>query len=317
MAVAGQALDRDAAWVRYAKLRLAGIPAPEGAVSDDAVARRAAFEAASDGDHRRAADLIGAAVGTLATPRAQGWALEQKAAYLDHADPAAAQAVLAAARTRNPMVLRPLAPVAYQRLATAGGQAQRAADMLAARYATGPALRLAAQAVADDLAFDPERTEEAEEALRQLADHLGLAGQRPEKEIGSGPDVLWALGGMSFWVIEAKTGATGDVIHKRDSAQLGHSMAWFRERYDQSSSATPVMVHRARRMARDATAAPGTRVLTEDGLTRLRDAFLAYATGLASGRWDTASAVASQLLGHGLRAADLPQYLRATQAASW
>jgi hypothetical protein len=316
LAVAGQALGRDPAWVRYAKLRLAGIPAPEGNVTGLAVARRAAFEAAVDGDHRRAADLIGGAVDGLDGPRAQGWALEQKAAYLDHADPAAAQEVLAAARTRNPMVLRPLVPVAYARLTAAGGQAQRAADLLAGRYATGAALRLAAQVISDDLAFDPERTDDAEEALRQLADHLGLAGQRPEKEIGSGPDVLWALGGLGFWVIEAKTGATSDVVHKRDSAQLGHSMAWFRERYDQTATATPVIVHRARRMARDATAPPGARCLTEDGLARLRDAFLAFATGLASGRWDTADAVANQLVGHGLRATDLPQYLRTTQAAS-
>jgi hypothetical protein len=316
MAVARQALDRDPAWVKYARLALASIPAPTGAVTDFAVARREAFEAAADGDHRRAAELIGQAAGTLDGDRAVGWALEQKAAYLDLADPAAAQQVLASARANNPMVLRPLAGLAaYQRLSAAGDQAQRAADHLAARYVAASELRLAAQAIADDLAFDRDRTEEAEEALRQIAEHLGLAAQRPEREIGSGPDVLWGLGGMDFWVVEAKTGATSDVIHKRDAAQLGHSMDWFRDRYDQTARATPVMVHPARRMARDATATPGMRVLTEDGLGRLRDAFLAYAAGLASSRWDSAEAVAGQLVGHALRAGDLPSYLRTTQAA--
>lgn len=315
MAVAGQALNRDASWVKLARLRLASIPAPTGALSDFAVARRAAFDTAADGDARRAAQLISDGSATLDGQRALGWALEQKAAYLDLADPAAAQEVLAAARTKNTMVLRPLSGVTgYERLSGAGTQAQRAADLLTATYATGAALRLAAQSIAADLVFDPDRTEECEEALRQLADHLGFAGQRPEREIGSGPDVLWALGGLDFWVIEAKTGATSDVIHKRDAAQLGHSMDWFRGRYDQTAKAVPVSVHRARRMARDASATPGMRVLTEDGLQKLRDAFVAYAAGLASDRWDTAATVERQLVGHSLRAADLSHYLRTTQA---
>jgi hypothetical protein len=314
MAVAQQALDRDTAWVKFARLALASIAAPAGMVSDFAVARRRAFEAATDGDHRRAADLIGAAAGSMEGDRAVGWALEQKAAYLDAVDPAAAQDILAVARTKNQMVLRPLTGLAaYKRLSAAGDQAQRAADHLAACYSTGSELRLAAQTIADGLAFDPDRTEEAEEAFRRLADHIGLAGQRPEREIGSGPDVLWALGGLNFWVIEAKTGAISDVIHKRDAAQLGHSMAWFRGRYDQTARATPVMVHRARRMARDATASPGTRVLDEDGLRQMRVAFLAYAAGLASSRWDTPGVVADQLAGHTLRAAELVSYLRGTQ----
>jgi len=314
MAVAQQALDRDPAWVRFARLALSSIPAPAGMVSDFAVARRLAFEAATDGDHRRAADLVSAAASSLEGNRAIGWALEQKAAYLDAADPAAAQDILAVARSKNQMVLRPLTGLtAYKRLSAAGDQAQRAAAHLAKRYSTGSELRLAAQTIADDLAFDPDRTDEAEEALRRLADHLGLAGQRPEREIGSGPDVLWALGGLDFWVIEAKTGAISDVVHKRDAAQLGHSMDWFRSRYDQTTHVTPVMVHRARRMARDATASPGMRVLNEDGLGRLRVAFLAYAAGLASSRWDTPVAVAGQLAGQTLRATELVSYLRATQ----
>jgi hypothetical protein len=317
MAVAKQALDRDESWVKLAKAAVSSIPAPVGAVSDIAVARREAFEAASDGDHRRAAELLSAAVVAASSEREEGWLLEQKAAYLDHLDPVGAQDVLSVARRKNPMALRPLSGVTYQRLSASGSQAQRAADYLRATYPSGTALRLGVQAIVDDLVAGGDRTNDFEEALRQVGDHLGFVGQRPEQELGAGPDVLWALGDMKYLVIEAKTGATSQVIHRRDVNQLTGSMNWFRERYDQSAVGTPVIVHPSRTLARDAAAPTGMRVIEMgDGLARLREALLAYASGLAGDRWDNQEVVDAQLRGHHLRAQDLVGYMRAARSSS-
>ncbi|QWZ09725.1 DEAD/DEAH box helicase family protein [Nocardioides panacis] len=310
IAVARQALTRDPGWVQLAKTKLRSVPAPTGHVSDTAVARRRAFEAATDGDTRAAAELISAAVSTLPTDREQGWLLEQKAAYLDLVDPVESQQVLSAARRKNTMVLRPLSGFDYRRLSGSEDQAQQAADFLDGRYRTGGELRLGFQAIADDLAFDPDCTDEAEEALRQLALHIGFNAQRPEDEWGAGPDVLWALGGLRFWVIEAKTGATTDLIHKRDANQLSGSVLWLTDKYGADAVGTPVMVHPARSLADDATAAPDARALTENGLKDLRDAFIALGAGLAGARWDDKQAVNQLLVGHRLRAVDLAQYLK-------
>ncbi len=310
--VARQALTRDHNWVALARQALVSIPAPTGSVSQIGVARRNAFEMACDGDNAAAAQLLSqAANGT--TGREQGWLLEQKAAYEDLYSPATAQQTLLAGRRQNPSTLRPLSGLTYQRLQVSADQAQQAADFLAGRYASAHELRIGIQAIADDLAFDPERTDEAEEALRQTALHIGLRGERPELEWGSGPDVLWALGQLSYWVIEAKTGATSDVIHKRDANQLAGSMNWFSDRYDVSCDGVPVMVHPARALAPDARETPGMKVITEDGLGRLRSALVAYATGLAATRFDERDAVNAQLTGHHLRASDLPGYLRAAK----
>jgi hypothetical protein len=118
--------------------------------------------------------------------------------------------------------------------------------------------------------FDRERTLEHEDALARLADHLGLAGQRPEQDLDEGPDVLWALGDLGFWVIEVKSGSKSQVVHKGDANQLSGSINWFRERYDPTARATAVMVHRAHRLADDAAAPPGMKVLNEDGLVVCR-----------------------------------------------
>lgn len=308
--MARQALERDEGWVRLARRRLSALPAPTATVSPVAAGRRRAFDAASDGDYTAAAEHMSAAVAASDGDREKGWLLEEQAAYIDHVDPERAQRVLASARTKNTSVLRPLSGVGYQRLSASGEQAQRAADHLTGPYGDGVALRLSFEAVLDDLAFDPDRTEEFEEAMRRIGEHLGLVAQRPEREIGSGPDVLWGLGASSFWVIEAKTGAISNLIHKRDANQLSGSVNWFRDRYDAASRVVPVMVHPARQLARDATATPGMRVLDEDGLDRLKTAVRAFAGAVAASRWDDAGHLDGLLRGHRLRSSDLASYLR-------
>lgn len=57
-------------------------------------------------------------------------------------------------------------------------------------------------------------------ALADLAPHLGISSQRPEEEHGVGPDALWALGNHTYAVIEARAGAQGDTIFKKDINQL-------------------------------------------------------------------------------------------------
>lgn len=309
MGVARQALDRDTGWVTLAKQALTKLAPQAGSISEVAVARRMAFEDASDGDYAAAADHLGSIAATVTNRREKGWLAEQRAAYIDQIDPAGAQQVLADSRRDNPAILRPLSGVTYQRLSSSNEQARRATDVLTTLYGTAVELRLGFEALVEDLVFDRERTEEHEDSLARLADHLGLAGQRPEQVLGEGPDVLWAFGDQGFWVIEAKSGARSQVIHKSDANQLAGSMNWFRERYDPTAHAVPVMVHRAHRLADDAAAPLGMRVLDERGLDRLRTAVRAFATGLASDRWDRADIVERHLTGHQLRTTHLPSYL--------
>lgn len=81
------------------------------------------------------------------------------------------------------------------------------------------------------------------------------------------------------------------------------------------AEATPVIVHKAHRLADDAAATPGMRVLNESGLARLKAAAIAFAEGLATERWDRPNDVDQLLIGHQLRASDSKDYLRGYQAA--
>lgn len=315
MQTAKMALERHPGWVRLARQALLAVPPPIGAVSEVAVARRTAFDAAVDGDYRGAGQTLSTAARAV-DGLELGWLLEQRAVYVDQEDPVEAQQILAAARRYNKSILRPLTGVVYRRLSASGEQAQRAADFLASTYDSAALLRTSLNALTADLAFDPDqdRVEAAEEALRRLGLHLGLGAERPEKEWGAGPDVLWALGDRGYWIIEAKTGATTDRISKSDASQVATSTDWFHERYGDDASGTPVLIHPARRLATDATARPGSRVLQPDRLAELVKQVSAFAAALASDRWDDRDTVNRLITGHKLRASDLHEYLRSIQS---
>ncbi|MFV8227363.1 DEAD/DEAH box helicase family protein [Mycolicibacterium fortuitum] len=318
MGVALQALTRDAGWVRFARQGLASITPAVGHVSPAATHRRAAFEAATAGKITDAVEELAKAVASTTDPRQQGWLLEQQATYIDQHDPARAQEVLAAAREKNPAVLRPLSGVEYKKISASAAQATAASDYLTQTYGTDRIkLRVGFEALLDALRFDPSPTavEAFEQAFCDLGLHLGFNAQRPERDIGRGPDDLWALGDLKYWVIEAKSGAVADYIAKGYINQLTGSKLWFDGAYDDTVTALPVMIHPAERLGKDATALPGARVITTKKLDALKDAVRAYATALAESRWDDPDTVDRFLTGHKLRAGDLYGYTRAIKPA--
>lgn len=261
---------------------------------------RDAYNAAVRGDHQGAADAAERAVDeartTMRDDRLAGWLMEKAAAYRYPVDRARAQTMLAAATASNPSTLRPLTGIAFTAQRPTLRQAEAAVAYLAGRYASGNDLRIGVEALISDLAWDPDRTEEAEQALCDLGRHLGFASQRPEKAIGTGGDVLWELGDDNYQPIEAKTGAQSDFIAKKDVDQLGGTARWVQETIHPSGAMIPVMVHPSHVAHRTSTPPPGMRVIDTEHLAKLIDAVRAYATALAIGdAYRQADAVRRQL----------------------
>jgi hypothetical protein len=306
---AQQALDRDPGWVKLAKNALRSIPPQAGRVSHHAALQRRGFRSAAEGAYQDAAKFLGEAVDGSTLAKEQGWLQEQQAAYLDHVDQEHAQKLLVLARGKNSHVTRPLAGVPFRALEVGGEQAQRASKNLTGMFGSPTALRLGFESILDDLVFDPLRTEDFEEAVLQLGHVLGLGSQRPEHELAKGPDNLWALGDHHYWVIECKSGATSKKIGKTDAGQLGQSMLWFGERYASSEVATPVMIHPAHELYKDASPLPGMQVITPRWLGELKVAVQNYATALAASSWTDQENVASLLRSYKLTTGDLGDYL--------
>jgi hypothetical protein len=278
-------LSRDSDWVRLSRDRLADLKYPDKVIADPiAVARRESFNVLRAGDAMTATATLKTVVEVQADRIMKGYLLQEVAAIQHHYDRTEAQKTLKRAKSLNRGVLRPVEGVGYQKLKPAeADQAAQAHAFLRSEYGgDGNALVVGMNAMLDSLVFQPGTHDAFEDAVEKLGHHLGFTAQRPELEIGRGPDGLWNLGGVNFAVIEAKNGAITDRISKDYCEQLGGSVAWFHDNYPGVGTATPIILHPVRDAARDATAPRDARVVTSEKLEELKNAVRVLAVAIAT-----------------------------------
>lgn len=278
-----QCLGRDPDWVAASRAVLAPLRYGPAVVRPGAVANRKAFDLAANGEFHSAVEVLQAVVNETSDTAEKGYLLQALAAYQHHYNPAAAQQTQLAANRLNRNLLRPMEGVTYERLsAPRMEQGAAASTHLQSTYATGNDLVVGMNAMLGDLTWGP-RTSQFEQAWSDLADHLGFAGQRPERDIGQGPDGLWAVTGATFFVCEAKSEAQDShPVYKKDAEQLSNSMDWFRGIYPASVRVTPLLIHPRPGFDRRAAVPVGCRVVTTAKLADLRDALNRLIVGLAS-----------------------------------
>lgn len=279
--VIDQCLGRDRGWIAYSKGVLAELSYAPPVIVPSAVLERRAFEAASRGDFVKAADEINKAVAATAGSGLQSILKQQLSAYTQPFDAPEAQQIQRAANKVNRSLLRPLEGVTYSRLQTPGqAQGKLASTWLSNHYQNGNDLVVGVNALLTDLDWS-SRTREFEQALCDLAWHLGLAGERPERDTGRGPDGLWALTDGTYLIIEAKSGAKDShPVYKSDAKQLSNAMDWFRAEYPRAGG-VPVLVHPRPEFDRHAAVPTDCRVVTTEKLASLRESVRGLASSLA------------------------------------
>ncbi|AEM88742.1 DEAD/DEAH box helicase [Streptomyces violaceusniger] len=313
--VIAQVLGRDPNWVTAARGALTEVTYPRSTVSAGAAPARRAFDQASLGQYAQAIRYMSEAVAAATGETERGFLQEQLAAYQHFIDESKAQHTLVKALAYNPAILRPIAGVNPTKIKPTDTQAVLAAGYLANTYADRNDFLVGVNVLLDELVYRPDQKQVPifERALEHLGYHLGFEVQRPERTTGNGPDVLWATGGLKYLVLEAKSGASTDKIWRSDVAQLAHSMSWFQETYDQTCSATPVLLHRVNTLEYNAVAPPGTRIITSGTMTQLADAVRKAMVALADeGAWSDPEAVAKQYQAHRLLGEGIAQRFSVT-----
>jgi hypothetical protein len=81
-----------------------------------------------------------------------------------------------------------------------------------------------------------------EQSLQELGNLLGFHSERPEKNLGKGPDVLWIVENNHGFIIEAKSNKKIDnSFTKEDHSQMITSHEWFKNEYPEYK-ATKIVV---------------------------------------------------------------------------
>jgi len=217
----------------------------------------------------------------------KGFLIQQLAEYTNFTDPLNAQELQLKARELNYLLLTPEKGIQYNKhLVFQNSQVENATLFLTNNFKNSNSLIIWIQALLEDLSLGKKGTKKFEKAIHQLGLFLGFSSSRPEENTG-GPDNLWAIGNLQYFVIECKSGVeTYNHICKHDINQLTGSMEWFRINYDETCSAKPIMIHPSNQY--DSTASPhkDMRVIDTNNLEKLKKNINFYSLSLKDVVWD-------------------------------
>lgn len=293
-------LDQNEDWVSASKDAIANADDADPAHIDDAtVLLRGAFDAARLGRFDRSQQLAQEAVNANAEKRTKGYIKQQLAEYVHHLNPVEAQQLQLSAVELNRSLVRPIQGITYSKLEAPKNSQSVAAEAFMKQFLEKNELILWVNALVEAMEWGEENTKRFERAMRDLGVFLGFGSQMPEDDFGRGPDNLWSVGNLNYFVIECKSGAVkAKAISKHDCNQLTGSMMWFGKQYDKSCSATPIMVHMQTKPENAATLHPDARIVTEDKLDMLRTRLKAYAIAIGEDLGFTKPAIIAKHLDH-------------------
>ncbi|WP_161485015.1 DEAD/DEAH box helicase [Neomoorella mulderi] len=287
-----QCLKQDPGWKKFHRQRLADLEEvqPNPLPRQLAVVERKAIKLFQANQGSEAAQVIQQALDELKLNdnADKGWYLQLAAHFCHRTDPARAQEIQRKAHELNRNLLRPLEGIKYKKIAAyAGVQASRVVQWVR-QYEDPNTMLVYVSSILDKLAFGVD-SNTFEQAFEDLGNILGFRAQRPEKEYGRGPDVLWVLTKGHYLVIEVKNQVdpNRDFIAKKEAGQLANSVNWFRSEYGEAEM-TPILVHPSNKAAPDAFPPAGTKVLTCEGLNRLCEKVRSFTAALATkapGAW--------------------------------
>ena len=306
-----QCLNRDHDWQRFHRDRLQNIDRSRTidlASIALASSELRAWQSALKGQYDRAAKEIGSLISDNGEMDDvdMGWYLQSQAEYLYRVDRTEALDKQLKAHELNRSLLKPPAGVAYRKMQVK--QTEQAYAVLDWIQQSNEANALVSRAnvVLDNLVFGISH-DSFEQALSDLAVMIGFQSQRPDREFGRGPDVLWRMENGHHLVIEAKNevNLNRQSIFKAEAEQLGHHATWFEQEYP-GEEYTPILVHPSATLAYDAYLTAKARVIREGGLRQIVGSARSFVAALASrpsNQW-TVTDVAAQIQTYQLRPTD-------------
>lgn len=301
-------IERDPNWWQTGRSYLAHAPeGPPSRISSAIVLQRQAFDLLAAGQIKHAEDKLQQMANAELDPAVRGYFKQQLAEVIHLRDPIAAQATLLSAVADNRRIIKPIAGIQHVRITAPASQAAASAMFMSSRFVDPNSLVLFTNALAEDLKWDEDNTDRFEAAIRDLGSLLGFGSQRPDNEYrDGGPDNLWAVGRLRYFVIECKSGVKNDgrLISKDHCNQLLGSVSWFQTNYDATCTYTPILIEPVNRFQPEASPSPDMRIIENEKLGELREAVRSFGRVVAAlGRYEDHSAIAGHLDSHSFTAA--------------
>lgn len=230
-----QCLSRDEDWKAFYVDRMAAVgpSGPNERVLNVYGSELDAESLFNNGDYEAAVAALQKVLDdNLVDERDRGWYLQEIARYYYRARRTESQRLQKQAYLNSRLLLRPPAGITVKQLTIVSeGRMERIANWVAG-YDNYEQLIVAVNDILTSLAF-AVAADKFEEALNEISEALGFAGERPDKEWKEGPDNLWAVGDNRYilWECKNEVKTTRASINKRETEQMNRSCAWFSKHY--------------------------------------------------------------------------------------
>lgn len=290
--LADYVLQRNQDWVSISKNMLASVKYDKTANIDrTVVATRKAFEKAYIEQYDEAFSILEDEKNHNVTldDKSKGFLMQQMAEYKNFTNPTQAQEILLSGRKLNPSILKPIRGIQYSKLSSfSDKQGLNVVKFVNDNFDDLNNYLIYVDSVLDDLIFIEHTADSFENAIKNVASIIGIHSSRPEKEGAlGGPDNLWAIDNLNYFVIECKNGVKADIteISKSDCEQLLSSIQWFENLYTSNNCICfPIIIHRTAKFDNHASPDPRMRVMTAKLLEEFKIAVGSFAKVVASDR---------------------------------
>lgn len=290
--LADYVIKRDPEWISASRAILSSVEYEKSVNIDSMiVAVREAFEKAYMERYDEAFCVLENEKNTNTTldNKSKGFLMQQMAEYKNFVNSTQAQEILLSGQNFNSSILKPISGIRPSKLnCFSGEQGTNIVKFIANNVSNLNGYIIHVNSVLDDLIFAENSADSFERAVNEIAAVIGIHASRPEKENTKGPDNLWAIGNLNYFVIECKSGVKPDIteISKSDCSQLLSSIQWFENLYAGNNYCCyPIIVHRATRFDAAASPDPRIRIVAEEQLMQFKYAIRSFAESIANNEY--------------------------------
>lgn len=230
-----QCLGRDAGWKAFYTEQMTEVKPslPSDRILKAYVAELTAEIAYAKGDYQGAVTQLQHSLDIGLVDKADlGWYLQDMARYQYQANRTESVRLQLAAHATNRLLLLPAAGVTITKLTLVSqGRMERIIAWIA-KFENYHQLDVTLSDILGRLVFGV-KADRFEQALHELSEALGFAGERPDKVWKQGPDNLWAVDATHYvlWECKNEVDLSRAEIDKREAEQMNRSYAWFKKHY--------------------------------------------------------------------------------------
>ncbi|WP_144646645.1 DEAD/DEAH box helicase family protein [Priestia megaterium] len=282
-------LKRSSQWIETSRATLVKVRYNSNNHFEDRIIQeREAFNHAQLRDYQKGASIIQKLVNEASDNKQKAYLKFKLAKYENFYNSIGAQQTIKSAKRLNNQLIHPIGGIEYEKVQFKNiPQANTINEFLISAYSDTNQFIITFNAIIDKLIFAPNSYNDFEQAIKELGQHLGYASQRPDDDVGKGPDNLWGSTTNYFFVIECKNEAIKDTISKGYCNQLNGSINWFEEKYPNIEKFTPILIHPSSKFEWAASPHPNIRIINKEKLEYLRNNLREFARQVAAANYET------------------------------